>query len=243
MDTIVVIPTYNESENIGRLISHILYLYPDFIIVIIDSNSSDNTRLIVNNLSKKFINKIILLQEENKNGLAHAYVTAYEYILNNFTQCEKIIQMDADFSHNPRYIKDLVAAIDNKDFSIGSRYIYGGKIINWNMIRRIISYLANLYVIFWLGFKIKDCTGGFRCFRRNVLASINIATITSDGFLFQTEMLERCLGLGYSFSEIPIAFAERTNGKSKFNFKEMIEVIIGVPKLWFSRYIDIFNIS
>lgn len=232
MRTVIVIPTYNEASYIERLISEILYFQPEFDIFVIDDDSPDGTGKLVKELSKKS-DRIKILHQPKKSGLGRAYLEGFKYVLSLNPLYERIIQMDADFSHHPRYLDDLLKATQDKDISIGSRYIAGGKILDWRLDRRILSYVANLFVHFWLGLKVKDCTSGFRCFHTKVLANIRLEKIKSNGYLFQIELLNRCLRQGYSFREIPITFIERKTGKTKLRFYELWEAIWGVLRLHF----------
>jgi dolichol-phosphate mannosyltransferase len=234
INTVVVIPTYNEAEHIEALISQILYFQPEFNILVVDDNSPDGTGRIVDELSKKS-GKIKVLHRSRKSGLGKAYLEGFNYALLQTPPYEKIIQMDADFSHHPKYLNDLLEAAKNRDTGIGSRYIAAGKITEWRLSRRVLSYLANLYVRFWLGLKVKDCTSGFRCFKREALDSIRLETIKSNGYLFQIEVLTRCLRFGYRFKEIPITFVERKEGKTKLGFYDIWEAIWGVLRLRFSQ--------
>lgn len=219
--------------HIERLISQILYFQPDFDILVVDDNSPDGTGRIVDELSKKS-NRVKILHQNKKSGLGRAYLEGFKYILSVNPPYERIIQMDADFSHHPKYLGDLLNATQNKDISIGSRYVSGGRVIRWRLDRRIISYIANLFVRFWLGLKVRDSTSGFRCFRREVLTNIKLETIKSNGYLFQVELLNRCLRQGYSFAEVPITFIERKDGKTKLGFHEAWEAIFGIIRLRFS---------
>jgi dolichol-phosphate mannosyltransferase len=230
--TVVVIPTYNEVEHVERLIHQILYFQPDSDILIVDDNSPDGTGRIVDELLKKS-NRVKILHQNKKSGLGKAYLEGFKYILSLNPPYERIIQMDADFSHHPKYLGDLLNATQDKDISIGSRYITGGRILKWRLDRRIISYIANLFVRFCLGLRIRDSTSGFRCFRRKVLTNIKLETIKSNGYLFQVELLNRCLRQGYSFIEVPITFIERKEGKTKLGFYEVWEAIWGVLRLQF----------
>ena len=240
--TIVVIPTYNEVMHIERLISHILYFKPNFDILIVDDNSPDGTGRVVDELSKRS-ERIKVLKRPKKTGLGRAYLEAFKYALSLNPPYEKIIQMDADFSHHPKYLSKLLDATQDRDISIGSRYISGGRVLKWRLDRRIISYIANLFVRFWLGLKVRDSTSGFRCFRREALSNIRFETIKSNGYLFQIELLTHCLHQGYSFTEVPITFIERKEGKTKLGFHEVWEAVWGLPLLKFSkRRIERFNL-
>lgn len=228
--TIVVIPTYNEVFNIGKLISQISDFYPEFDILIVDDASPDGTGRIVEDLLKKY-NKTKILHRDRKSGLGKAYIDAFNFILLQEPPYERIIQMDADFSHNPKYLCALLEATQYYDISIGSRYVSGGKLFKWGLLRKVISFVGNCYARFWVGIKVKDITSGFRCFKRQVLMNIGLRTIKSNGYLFQIELLTRCIRSGYSVKEIPITFTERENGKSKFGICEIMEAVLGIPKL------------
>lgn len=232
MRVVIIIPTYNEAEHIEKLVSQILYYHPDFDILIVDDNSPDGTGRIADKLS---INseKIKVLHRTGKYGLGSAYLHGFKYILSLDNSYDRIIQMDADFSHSPEYLGVLLKATENNDISIGSRYISGGRIIKWSLFRRVVSYLANIYVRFLLGLKVKDCTSGFRCFRKEVLYEMRLEMIKSSGYLFQVEVLKRCLNRGYKCIEIPITFVERREGKAKFGFYDIWEAFWGVPKQFF----------
>jgi len=231
MKTIVIIPTYNEIQHIEKLIYQISYFHPQFDILIVDDNSPDGTGRIVDTLSK-ISEKIKVLHRSKKSGLGGAYLEGFKYALSQSPPYDRIIQMDADFSHHPKYLSDLLETTQNKDFSIGSRYISGGKMLNCRLNRRILSYIANFYVHLWLRLKVKDCTGGFRCFSRKVLVDIiKFNTIKSNGYLFQIEVLNYCLHLGYTFAETPIIYIDRKEGKTKLGFLEIWEAVWGVPRL------------
>jgi dolichol-phosphate mannosyltransferase len=234
ISTVVVIPTYNEAGQIEELISQILHLHPELDILVVDDNSPDGTAKIVDQLSRGS-EKIRVLHRPKKTGLGRAYVDGFSYALRQATPYERLIEMDADLSHHPRYLGDLLKAAEEEDVVIGSRYIRGGEILEWGFSRRALSYAANLYVRFWLGLKIKDCTSGFRCFKREVLDNIGLGNIRSNGYLFQIEVLARCSRLGYSLKEMPITFVERKKGKTKLGFYEIWEAIWGVLRLRFSR--------
>lgn len=230
MQAIVIIPTYNEAENVESLISQILYFQPQFDILIVDDNSPDGTGKLADDLSKKS-NKIKVLHRPEKDGLGRAYIAGFKYALTCSPPYQRIIQMDADFSHNPKYLGALFEATKDRDISIGSRYISGGGVVNWSLKRKIFSYGANLYAYFWLGLWVRDCTSGFRCFRREVLENIHVSALKSNGYLFQVEMLKHSLSLGYRVVEIPIVFVERERGRSKLGFREIWEAIVKISKL------------
>lgn len=214
MKTLVIIPTYNEIENIERLIEIVLAKAEDIEILVLDDNSPDGTALRV-----KFMQssepRLHLIERPGKMGLGSAYVTGFKYALQN--GYEYIMEMDADFSHNPEDVPRLIEAAKKYDLVIGSRYCNGVNIINWPFKRLLISYFASKYVRVITGMPIKDPTGGFKCFHRRVLESINLDKILSDGYAFQIEMNFRSWVKGFKIKEIPIVFTERLNGVSKMS--------------------------
>lgn len=214
MKTLVIIPTYNEIENIERLIEIVLAKAEDIEILVLDDNSPDGTALRV-----KFMQssepRLHLIERPGKMGLGSAYVTGFKYALQN--GYEYIMEMDADFSHNPEDVPRLIEAARKYDLVIGSRYCNGVNIINWPFKRLLISYFASKYVRVITGMPIKDPTGGFKCFHRRVLESINLDKILSDGYAFQIEMNFRSWVKGFKIKEIPIVFTERLNGVSKMS--------------------------
>lgn len=232
--TVVVIPTYNEAASIKKIVLRILRFHPGFNILVVDDNSPDGTGKIVEELAAKD-NRIKILACPKKSGLGRAYLGGFRHVLLEEPPYERIIQMDADFSHSPRYLSDLINATQNTDISIGSRYIPQGRVFKWGLHRRILSYCANFYTRFWLNLEVKDCTSGFRCFRREVLTKIGLETIKSNGYMFQIELLTRCIHSGFSFKEFPITFVERNGGKSKLGIIDVCEAIFSVPRLEFLK--------
>lgn len=214
MKTLVIIPTYNEIENIERLIEIVLAKSEEIEILVLDDNSPDGTALRV-----KFMQssepRLHLIERPGKMGLGSAYVTGFKYALQH--DYEYIMEMDADFSHNPEDVPRLIEAARKYDLVIGSRYCNGVNIINWPFKRLLISYFASKYVRVITGMPIKDPTGGFKCFHRKVLESINLDKILSDGYAFQIEMNFRTWVKGWHIKEIPIVFTERLNGVSKMS--------------------------
>lgn len=214
MKTLVIIPTYNEIENIERLIEIVLAKSEEIEILVLDDNSPDGTALRV-----KFMQssepRLHLIERPAKMGLGSAYVTGFKYALQQ--GYEYIMEMDADFSHNPEDVPRLLEAAKRFDLVIGSRYCNGVNIINWPFKRLLISYFASKYVRVITGMPIKDPTGGFKCFHRKVLESINLDKILSDGYAFQIEMNFRTWVKGWHIKEIPIVFTERLNGVSKMS--------------------------
>lgn len=230
----VVIPTYNEAENISKLITEIFNLRIENLnIIIIDDNSPDNTKNIIENLKNKYQN-LFLINRQNKLGLGSAYIIGFKKALSmgaNF-----IFQMDADFSHNPQDIPKLLESIKNSDLVIGSRKIKGGNIIGWNNTRKLMSNGAMFISRLILKLKPKDVTAGFRCFKKEVLQKINLNKINSNGYAFQEEMLFKTQKLGFKIVEVPVIFTDRKYGKSKLGIKEIMEFFIIIFKLKFKKY-------
>ncbi len=222
MSWLVIIPTYNEIDNIELMINSVLTQNPDLHILIVDDNSPDGTGKIVENL-KKSNNHIHLLERAGKLGLGTAYVEGFKYALKK--DYEGIIQMDADFSHDPEFIKVMLKNIDRYDMIIGSRYISGINVVNWPLSRLILSYLAAQYVKIITGMPIKDPTGGFKCIKRKVLENINLETILADGYSFQIEINYRAWLHNFRIKELSIIFTDRRSGHSKMSRKIIYEAI------------------
>lgn len=225
---IVIIPTYNELNNVQRLVPELRQLYPDLDILIVDDNSPDGTGDYITELGKTD-NKIHLIERHGKLGLGTAYVAGYKYMLEN--NYDIAFQMDADYSHDPREIKNFLKMIDKYDLIIGSRYLNGVNVINWPMQRLLLSYFANKYTKFITGLPINDCTGGYKCFKREVLQAINLDAIKSNGYAFQIEMNFKAWKKGFKLGEIPIIFLDRVEGTSKMSKKIVREAIYRVWEL------------
>ena len=222
MSVIVVIPTYNEKESLSILVEKIFSLRgPDLKIIVVDDNSPDGTGELAENLAKKY--PIEAIHREKKMGLGTAYVEAFKKILSKMPEADYVIQMDADFSHDPVVIPRMFEKMGNCDLVLGSRYVIGGGVENWDFFRRLISRLGNFYARLVLGLPYKDLTGGFKCFRRNVLENLNLGSLSSVGYNFQIETTYRAYQKGYRVCEIPIIFTERKAGVSKFNFGIILE--------------------
>jgi dolichol-phosphate mannosyltransferase len=228
MKSIVIIPTYNEIHNIQLLIPQLLESYPGLDILIVDDNSPDGTADHVLKLSENN-SRIKLIKREAKLGLGTAYVAGFKFMLANGYDCA--MQMDADFSHDPKELKKFLENIQEFDLVIGSRYIYGVRVINWPIQRLLLSYFANIYSRIITGMPVKDGTGGFKCFRRSVLESINLDNIKSNGYSFQIEMNFKAWQRGFKIIEIPITFVDRVQGTSKMSKKIVREAILMVWKL------------
>lgn len=223
-----MIPTYNERENIGTLIREILNLkIPDIHIVVVDDNSPDGTSEVVKNLSKKHSEVELLLRTTDR-GRGSAGIAGFKYALDHGTDC--VVEMDADFSHHPKYIPSFLEAIQEADMIIGSRFVGEGKDINRGFIRRIITFLAGIYVRTLLGLKIRDVSSGYRCFKRKVLEAIELDSMISTGPSIVSEVFYRTHLKGFSIKEIPIEFADRTHGQTKLNYIVLIKTLLMVLK-------------
>ncbi|MBL4653003.1 MAG: polyprenol monophosphomannose synthase [Flavobacteriales bacterium] len=226
-DSLVIIPTYNEKENIETMIHKVFSLSKKFHLLIIDDGSPDGTGKIVKNLQKDYPDCLFLLERTGKLGLGTAYITGFRWALDR--AYEFIFEMDADFSHNPDDLERLYAAcVTGGDVAIGSRYVSGGKVKNWPVSRILMSYFASVYVntILWMG--IKDTTAGFKCYRREVLATIDLEKIRFMGYAFQVEMKYTAYRHGFKLVEVPITFIDRVLGTSKMSAKIFKEAFFGV---------------
>ena len=229
-DSIVIIPTYNERENIQRMIRKVMSIEHDFDLLIIDDGSPDGTALIVKQLQSEFPNRLFLEERSGKQGLGTAYIHGFKWSLaRNY---EYIFEMDCDFSHNP---DDLVrlhkACADGADMSVGSRYIRGVNVVNWPMSRVLMSYFASVYVRFITGLNIQDATAGFVCYKRKVLETIELHKIKFVGYAFQIEMKYTTVKHGFVVEEIPIIFTDRTVGTSKMSTGIFREAFLGVIQM------------
>ena len=216
MKAIVVIPTYNERENIEKLIDGVLSISPILDVLVVDDNSPDGTGEIVEKIAERQP-RVKVMRRPGKMGLGSAYVEGFKYAIQK--NYDLIIQMDADFSHNPHDISRFLELIDRYDVVIGSRYTDGVSVVNWPITRLLLSYFANVYARIVTGVPIRDLTGGFKCFKRKVLEDIELDKIVSDGYAFQIEINVLAWRCGYRMVEIPIIFVERRAGSSKMSKK------------------------
>jgi len=249
---LVILPTYNEKENIEKLIREILAQKLSLDILVVDDNSPDGTGQLVEDLRKNRPGlglagssslrdwlmpgqdgpQLFILHREKKEGLGRAYIAGFKWALvNNY---DYILEMDADFSHQPKYLKDFLSAINDCDLVIGSRYIKGGGTEGWSKIREFISRFGCLYAKIILSLPISDLTGGFKCYRRKVLENIDLDKVESNGYMFQIEMTYKAIKNKFKAKEIPIVFLERQQGKTKFNKKIIWEAVINCWKLRFN---------
>jgi len=241
MNILVCIPTYNERENIELIVSEVLAQGSDVEVLIIDDNSPDGTASIVDQLRREN-SRIHLLNRPGKFGLGTAYVDGFTYGL-SLPQIGYFMEMDADFSHDPKYIKEFRQAIKDNDLVIGSRYCNGISIVNWPISRLLLSYFASVYVRIITGMPIKDPTGGFKCFRREVLEWLDLRRIKSNGYGFQIEMNFYVWRGGFRIKEIPILFIERRAGTSKMSRRIIFEAVIEVWKLFFKKLLGLDKLS
>jgi len=230
---LVCIPTYNEKDNINNIIKAVLAQGDDIEILIIDDNSPDGTGDMVEQI-KQTEKRVHLLRRPGKLGLGTAYIDGFKYGL-TLPQVGYLMEMDADFSHNPDSIGDFREAIKTADLVIGSRYVKGINIVNWPLSRLLLSYFASIYVRWITGLPVMDPTGGFKCFRRETLESIRLDKIRSNGYSFQIEMNFFIWRLGFKIVEIPIIFNDRLEGTSKMSRKIVIEAIMRVWRLFFMK--------
>jgi dolichol-phosphate mannosyltransferase len=212
--SMIIIPTYNEKENIERLVQTIFQLEPDFYITIVDDNSPDGTGQIADELAKTYPS-VHVIHRPGKQGLGTAYVAGFKYAL--ATGADYIFEMDADFSHDPYKLPDFLKTIEEYDLVLGSRYLNGIRVEGWRFRRLLLSKFANIYASYIMVLPVWDFTGGFRCYRREVLESIDLDRIHSDGYAFQIEMLSYTFKHGFRVKEIPFIFREREHGYSKIS--------------------------
>ncbi len=236
-DSIVIIPTYNEKENIEAMIRKVFSLAKDFHLLIVDDGSPDGTAAIVKTLQKEFSGKLFLEERSGKLGLGTAYIHGFKWGLQR--QYQYFFEMDADFSHNPEDLLKLynTCAKGGADLAIGSRYITGVNVVNWPMGRVLMSYYASAYVRFITGMKIRDTTAGFKCYKREVLETIPLDKIKFFGYAFQIEMKFTAWKFGFNIIEVPIIFTDRTHGESKMSSGIFREAFFGVLEIkWKSLF-------
>lgn len=240
-DSIVIIPTYNEKENMEKIIRAVFSLDKCFHILVIDDGSPDGTAMIVSKLQKEeFGDRLFLIERQGKQGLGTAYITGFKWALQR--QYEYVFEMDADFSHNPNDLPRLYAACHDEgaDVSVGSRYVSGVNVVNWPMGRVLMSYFASKYVRIVTGISVHDTTAGFVCYRRRVLKSIDLDKIRFKGYAFQIEMKYTAYKIGFKIMEVSVVFVNRREGTSKMSGGIFSEALFGVMRLrldgWFKKY-------
>ena len=239
-DSVIVIPTYNEKENIEKMIRTLLALEHSFDVLVVDDGSPDGTGAIVKGLQAEFPDRVFLIERSGKLGLGTAYITGFKWALKE--GYEYIFEMDADFSHNPDDVPRLYAACaeDGADLSVGSRYVTGVNVVNWPMGRVLMSYFASKYVRMITRLPVYDTTAGFNCYRRKVLETIDLDAIRFKGYAFQIEMKFVTYKCGFTIKEVPVIFVNRVLGVSKMSGGIFSEAFFGVISLkigsWFKRY-------
>ncbi len=226
--SLVIIPTYNELDNMPKLIPLVLSQNDNVHVLVVDDNSPDGTAKFVEEQARDN-DRIHIIKREKKKGLGTAYITGFKYALKN--DFDYIFEMDADFSHDPTEINNFLVAIKENDLVLGSRYIHGVRVQNWPMRRLLLSFFASVYTRLITGLPIRDATGGYKCFRRKVLEAINLDLVKSNGYSFQIEMTFKAYAKGFKIKEIPIVFVDRVKGKSKMSRKIVREAVIMVWKL------------
>lgn len=228
MKAFVIIPTYNEKDNVAALAASVLAQDADIRILFVDDNSPDGTGVIIDGLVSEN-SRIHVLHRAGKLGLGSAYREGFKVALS--MGADYLLEMDADFSHDPGTLPIFLSAIKESDLVVGSRYLNGVSVVNWPIRRLILSYFASVYTRWVTGLQLRDCTSGFKCFRRSALESIDLATVKSDGYSFQIEMNYRCMENGLKITEIPIIFIDRHAGSSKMSSRIVREAVIMVWKL------------
>lgn len=233
--SLIIIPTYNEAENIPKIVPRVLEQNEGFHVLVVDDNSPDGTAKLVRGL-KEQNKRIHLIERPGKKGLGTAYVAGFKYALAN--DFDFVFEMDADFSHDPKALTALLAKAEECDLVIGSRYISGVNVVNWPMRRLILSYCANLYTRVITGMPVRDATGGFKCYNRKVLESIDLDSIKSNGYAFQIETNFLAWKKGFKVCEVPIIFVDRRVGTSKMSKHIVYEAVWMVWKLKLKSLID-----
>lgn len=236
MKALVIIPTYNERDNIQKITREVLSVSEHTEVLVIDDNSPDGTGAVVDEMAKAS-HRVHAMHRPGKMGLGSAYIAGFRYAMSN--GYDYVFEMDADFSHDPKEIPNFLDAAVKYDVVVGSRYVGGVRILNWPIKRLMLSYGASMYTRMITGLKLIDCTSGFKCFRREVLESLNLDRIHSDGYSFQIEMSFLCQKKGFRLTEIPIVFTERKEGHSKMNRGIVFEALAVV---WILKIKSIFGL-
>jgi dolichol-phosphate mannosyltransferase len=233
--SLVIIPTFNEADNITRLLPAVFSQAPNLDVLIVDDNSPDGTAGLVRDMMS-VNSRIHLIERPGKMGLGTAYVLGFKFAIEH--GYDYVFEMDADFSHSPKEIPNFLKKIQEYDLVLGSRYIHGVRVLNWPMRRLLLSFSANVYTQFITGLPVRDATGGFKCFRREVLEAIDLDKVKSNGYAFQIEMSFKAWKKGFRLTEIPIIFLDRRSGVSKMSRKIVYEAIF---MLWTLRIRSLFN--
>jgi dolichol-phosphate mannosyltransferase len=229
----IVIPTYNEAENIDPIVRAVTdqmnTIYPgEYRVLVVDDNSTDGTGELGNGLAEE-LDQIEILHRDTKDGLGRAYIAGFQHALAN--GAELVVQMDADFSHDPKSLGALLNGAEDADLVLGSRYVTGGAVRNWGILRKVISRGGSAYARTVLRVNVRDLTGGFKCIRRAVLETIDLTSLRADGYVFQIEVTYRAIQSGFDVREVPIVFVDRAAGASKMSWHIAIEAMLLVPSL------------
>jgi dolichol-phosphate mannosyltransferase len=233
VQSIVVTPTYNESENIAEFVRRVRQSVPGLHILIVDDNSPDGTGDIGDGLAREHPGEVFMLHRERKLGLGRAYVAGFGHVLEK--GYDIVVQMDADLSHDPSSLPVMLERIQHCDLVLGSRYMHGIAVVNWDFKRLMLSRMATRYVRLITGMRCTDATGGFKCWRRRTLEAIDLDDVFSNGYVFQVEMTYKAFQKGFRVAEVPIVFYERNLGKSKMDSRIILEALWGVWKLRFKN--------
>jgi dolichol-phosphate mannosyltransferase len=233
MRCLVVLPTYNERDNLSGIIASIFEHAPDVHVLVVDDNSPDGTGALADEISKAQPEKVFVIHRPRKEGLGNAYIEGFKFALER--DYELIVQMDSDFSHDPKYLPEFFEAIKTHDLVIGSRYVNGISVVNWDLKRLILSKAASAYVRFITRMPIADTTAGFKCWRREALQTVGLDNLMSNGYVFLAEMKYRAFRKGLRIKEVPIVFVERRLGRSKMDSNIMIEGLWNVLRMRFRR--------
>jgi len=233
MKAVVVVPTYNERDNLEKLVNQILSQPVVCDILIVDDNSPDGTGAIADRLAASFPGKVAVLHRLRKEGLGRAYVAAFRHIFE--LDYDLVIQMDADLSHSPSYLSDLLREIRDHDLVLGSRYVRGVNVVNWDFKRLLLSKLATQYVRLITGMRFTDATSGFKCWRRELLEALDLDSLLANGYLFQIEATYQAFQMRFRIAEVPIIFYERDFGRSKIDLNVISEALFGVIQLRLRR--------
>lgn len=226
-DALIVVPTYNEADNIRRLLEAVVAAVPEASVLVVDDGSPDGTASIVERVAARNAH-VHLMMREAKAGLARAYVSGFRWGMER--GFDRFVEMDADFSHDPAALPGLLDAARRHDVAIGSRYIPGGGVAGWSRGRHVLSLGGNLYARLALGFGVRDSTSGFRCYRRRVLEAIGLDEVQTEGYAFQIDMTYRAWRRGFDIGEVPIVFRERTHGRSKMSRAIVLEAIVALTR-------------
>jgi dolichol-phosphate mannosyltransferase len=235
MSVVIIIPTYNEAENVPVVFEKIHAALPEARVLFVDDNSPDGTRDRIRDLQERHPDAVSLLDRDQKDGLGKAYVAGYTHALRTWPEAHLFIQMDADLSHDPNYLPDMVATAETADLVVASRYVDGVSIVNWPLHRLIISKMGTAFARTVTGLSITDCTSGFKCYRREVLEAIGLDSIRSNGYVFQVETSFRAWRRGFQLEDFSIIFYERQRGQSKLNLSIALEAFVMVCRLGIQR--------